>query len=349
MGVSCAFSLDSSGKKPQLRNPWVPGQLTPGPQGIQESLRYLYLCYFLCSICQTLAHTLSSYLCLFTNASTGEVGHARDKKLKGSSSKMFTHKMHWQEQRQSSQRKSSQAAPRPSRARRAATKKPIAYVEASEESEYEYDSVEDEHYEGNDDVEITAEDDEYDETDLEAVESLKQMSKPDYHAMHELNPYVRAPNLCVDPRFCNHMQHRVFEEILKVKDKLAPHKSLDLEHVHLDPHLYPGVYRALAKMGLTSFVNFNRAYNEELILRFYAIMWFARDDARTLWWMSGTRQCHASMDEFAPISSCNLFLQPNDDYGQVVDRSELRMVPINKLAVLQTQSDNLVTTCIIQV
>lgn len=154
MGVSCAFSLDSSGKKPQLRNPWVPGQLTPGPQGIQESLRYLYLCYFLCSICQTLAHTLSSYLCLFTNASTGEVGHARDKKLKGSSSKMFTHKMHWQEQRQSSQRKSSQAAPRPSRARRAATKKPIAYVEASEESEYEYDSVEDEHYEGNDDVEI---------------------------------------------------------------------------------------------------------------------------------------------------------------------------------------------------
>lgn len=111
---------------------------------------------------------------------------------------------------------------------------------------------------------------------------------------------------------------RVYNEILMVKKyKLATHKDVDVDYVHLNTDLYPGVYMALVDMGLIPFMTFNCSYSEELVMQFNATVWFGNDDARTLYWMLGNRQCHAPMSAFGSIIGYNFFMQPNKDFVHV--------------------------------
>ena len=202
------------------------------------------------------------------------------------------------------------------RARRAASKRPV--VEASDESEEEYDSQDDEIEEEDDRGEEDEEDDRGEEDEEEEEESspeeatpgrrdlrnmpLVKWTKPEIWAERQNHPYVKATSMGMDPRFKNGFQQRIYHELLMTKSKkFAPHKQVNTESLRDNDHLYPGVYSALGRLGLIPFVTFNHPYNEDLVMQFFATLYFSNDSARTLTWMSGTHQCSAPMAKFSEI------------------------------------------------
>ena len=89
-------------------------------------------------------------------------------------------------------------------------------IEASEDSEEEYDSQEDAHYENPADAEIEDEDDSADDVDAEEGEEhvlpggrnvknlpLSKWTKPELWAERQSHPYAATTGLGVDPRFKN--------------------------------------------------------------------------------------------------------------------------------------------------
>ena len=147
------------------------------------------------------------------------------------------------------------------RVRRAASKRPV--VEASDNSEEDYDSQDDVYYANpNNDDEIEEEDDRGEEGEEEDEESspeqaipggrdlrnlpLVKWTKPEIWAERQSHPYVAATGMGVDPRFKNEFQQRVYHELLMTKSKkFAPHKQVNTESLRDNDHLYPGVYSAL--------------------------------------------------------------------------------------------------------
>ena len=65
---------------------------------------------------------------------------------------------------------------------------------------------------------------------------------------------------------------------------MAPHRSVDLEYIRSRGDLFPGVFVALDKMGLLPFLHFNKAYNEELSMLFYATVYFATGSDHAFIW-----------------------------------------------------------------
>ena len=186
---------------------------------------------------------------------------------------------------------------RQGRVRRAASKRPV--VEASDESDEEYDSQDDAHYVNpNDDVEIEEDDrvDGGDEDEEEEEESspkqairggrdlrnmpLAKWTKPELWAEMQSHLYAAATGLGVDPQFKNDFQQRVYHELLITKmKKFTPHKQVNTESLHDNDHLYPGMYSALGRLGLIPFITFNHPYNEDLVMQFFATLFFSNDSA----------------------------------------------------------------------
>ena len=82
-------------------------------------------------------------------------------------------------------------------------------------------------------------------------------------------------------------------------------------------HIYPGVYDALGRLGIISFCQFSYKYNEDLIMQFYATVYFMNDDARTMRWMSGTAVCSAPFSKFSEIIPYQFFVEPHPDFERV--------------------------------
>ena len=118
---------------------------------------------------------------------------------------------------------------------------------------------------------------------------LAKWTKPELWVERQNHPYAAATGLGVDPRFSNDFNQRVYHELLMTKpNKFAPHKQVNTESLRDNDHLYPGVYSALGRLGLISFVTFNHPYNEDLAMQFFTTLFFSNDSARTLTWMSET-------------------------------------------------------------
>lgn len=137
---------------------------------------------------RTLILVYSAYLNLFLDAFAGEIGHSRSKKAKGlSSSCQFM-----SQSCKSFKGQGTSRAPHTSRARQAASKKPV--VEQSE-SKDNYDSQEDETYvsdggQGDDDNQLC------DEVEIQGGDedaenlAVDDWHKPDYWAYRNESPYI---------------------------------------------------------------------------------------------------------------------------------------------------------------
>ena len=111
---------------------------------------------------------------------------------------------------------------------------------------------------------------------------VNEWTGPEYWAFHQQDPYVAATKLGMDPRFCNLYQNRVFHELLMAKQKkFAPHKQINVDHLRDNAHIYPGVYDALGRLGLIPFCRFTHKYNKDLVMQFYATVYFVNDYAHT--------------------------------------------------------------------
>ena len=132
---------------------------------------------------------------------------------------------------------------------------------------------------------------------------LVKWTNPEIWAERQNHSYVKATSMGMDPRFKNGFQQRIYHELLMTKSKkFAPHKKVNTESLHNNDHLYPGVYSALGRLGLIPFVTFNHPYNEDLVMQFFATLYFSNDSARTLTWMSGRYQCSYPMAKFFKIT-----------------------------------------------
>src|SRR4051812_6899807 len=112
---------------------------------------------------------------------------------------------------------------------------------------------------------------------------VSEWTQPEYWAFRQQDPYVAATELGMDLRFRNLYQHCIFHELMMAKaKKFAPHKKINVEHLRDNAHLYPGVYDALGRLGIIPFYQFSHKYSEDLIMQFYAKVYFHNDDARTM-------------------------------------------------------------------
>ena len=147
---------------------------------------------------------------------------------------------------------------------------------------------------------------------------VNEWTQPEYWAFREQDPYVAATELGADPRFRNVFQARIFNELMMAKSKkFAPHKQINVEHLRDNAHIYPGVYDALGRLGLIPFCQFSYKYNEDLVMQFYATVYFMNDDARTMRWMSGTAVCSAPFSKFAEIIPYQFYTVPHPDFERV--------------------------------
>ena len=122
----------------------------------------------------------------------------------------------------------------------------------------------------------------------------------------------------MDPRFRNLYQLRIFNELMKTKvKKFAPHKQINVEHLRDNSHIYPGVYDALGRLGILPFCRFTHKYNEDLVMQFFATVYFVQDEARTMWWMSSTAVCSSPISKFSEILPYQFFAEPHPDFERV--------------------------------
>src|SRR4051812_22722779 len=63
--------------------------------------------------------------------------------------------------------------------------------------------------------------------------------------------------------------------------KFASHKKINVDHLRDNAHIYPGVYDALGRLGIIPFYQFTHKYNEDLVMQFFAMVYFHNDDVRT--------------------------------------------------------------------
>jgi hypothetical protein len=56
--------------------------------------------------------------------------------------------------------------------------------------------------------------------------------------------------------------------------KFAPYKQVNVESLCDNDHLYPGVYATIGRLGLIPFGTFNHPYNEDLVMQFFATIYF---------------------------------------------------------------------------
>ena len=152
------------------------------------------------------------------------------------------------------------------RTRRSVSKKLV--IKASDDSEDEYDSQDDAHYDQDAEGEAEFVDDDEEEEGDESPEEhvlpggrnvknlpLSQWTKPELWARRQDFPYVPETSIGIDPRFKNDFQHRVFSELIMTKKtKFAPHKQINVESLRDNAHIYPGVYHALGRLGLIPFI-----------------------------------------------------------------------------------------------
>ena len=124
--------------------------------------------------------------------------------------------------------------------------------------------------------------------------------------------------------------------------KFAPHKQINVEHLRDNAHIYPGVYDALGRLGIIPFCQFSYKYNEDLVMQFYATVFFMNDDARTMRWMSGTAICSAPFAKFAEIIPYQFYTQPHTDFERVFETGRDK----DEIAFAYKQEKSFVTSSI---
>src|SRR4051812_11096172 len=124
--------------------------------------------------------------------------------------------------------------------------------------------------------------------------------------------------------------------------KFAPHKQINVELLRDNAHIYPGVYDALGRLGIIPFCQFTYKYNEDLVMQFYATVYFMNDDARTMRWMSGTSVCSAPFSKFSEIIPYQFFVEPYPDFERVSETGRDK----DEIAFAYKQEKSFVTSSI---
>ena len=101
------------------------------------------------------------------------------------------------------------------------------------------------------------------------------------------------------------------------KTKFAAQKKVDVHHLKENAHMYPEVYAALESLGLLQFVTYSHPFNEDLVMQFYAIVFFERNDTRSLTWMYGTSKYTPPFRKFSKIIPYEFYLEEQPEFARV--------------------------------
>ena len=133
-----------------------------------------------------------------------------------------------------------------------------------------------------------------------------------------MTPYLHSTGRVLDDRFKVVFQYNVYHQLLATKKtKFASQKKVDVQFLQENAHLYPGVYAALDSLGLIPFVIFSRRFNEDLVMQFYATVFFERDYEHSLTCMSGTSKYTAPFRKFSEIIPYQFYSEVHPDFAQI--------------------------------
>lgn len=147
---------------------------------------------------------------------------------------------------------------------------------------------------------------------------LSKWSKTQVWEHRQVSPYLRSTGRVPDDRFKTVFQYNVYHQLMAIKKtRFAPFKQVDVGHLQENAHLYPGVFDALVSLGLIPIVTYSRPFNEDLVMQFYATVFFERDDERSLTWMSGTRMFSAPFRKFSEIIPYQFYSLEHPDFARI--------------------------------
>ena len=117
------------------------------------------------------------------------------------------------------------------------------------------------------------------EEEVEEVVDFNAMGKPAYRRFRESNPYSRDRERG-NELFWTKQQQQIRDSVLMSKKfRLAEHKFVDFGYLRAH-QASDGVAEILAAMGLERIMAVRSNFSEELVIQFFASVYFAHDDAQ---------------------------------------------------------------------
>ncbi|KAE8816165.1 hypothetical protein D1007_06283 [Hordeum vulgare] len=95
-------------------------------------------------------------------------------------------------------------------------------------------------------------------------------------------------NICKAYHFWNRKQLSVYNDVLKKKENLyVPHvKSIDMEYMQQNDSYFRTALPLCEKLGILNIMQFNKDFDAEIIVVFFAMVHLGTDADRTLTWMT---------------------------------------------------------------
>ena len=105
------------------------------------------------------------------------------------------------------------------------------------------------------------------------LKSMMKIPLKQYSALRNVNPYVIEKNtrLCRNPKFYTKDQERIFNEVYGPKKKrFCEMFTINTEHMNAHPEYFGEAKAICEKFGLLPLMEFNHAFDEDLVAQFYA-------------------------------------------------------------------------------
>jgi hypothetical protein len=127
----------------------------------------------------------------------------------------------------------------------------------------------------------------------------KKMSVAKFtRARDDFNPYAH-PKISPDHRFHSRMQFEIYDSIIcSFQYPVVVQQHFDLDYLH---EYYSDAMEVLEFHGQDKLMSRKVDYSPELIKEFFAMVYFHKDEEKTMTWMSAVQQCTRNLARFASL------------------------------------------------
>lgn len=152
-----------------------------------------------------------------------------------------------------------------------------------------------------------------------------KMSTDDYVAARDIfNPYAYDPT-SNDERFYCKMHMAMYHFVIgKAQSPVIPQQWFNVAALKKD---YPQAIQLCEFHDLIKLMKLRKNYSEELIKEFFSTVYFHKDVARTMTWMSAGQRCTRTLAQFGQLLGYEVHDPEDHRYRRIHDRDVLHCNP----------------------
>jgi hypothetical protein len=98
------------------------------------------------------------------------------------------------------------------------------------------------------------------------------------------------------------MHERIYHNVLDVKfEKVVDQQSINVDWLRDNPDDFPGDMELCEKHDHVKLMTLEKPYSVDLVMEFFAAVFFRDDKAKTMTWMSAGHRCEKNLAQFAAL------------------------------------------------